>query len=146
MTRNTTAHDARNRTDEDEPVSDDSPAKTAAALHREVGNAAKLIGEAHTHLSAVRSAHTEPTQIGSDIEQAESDALIQSLEESRDHLNAAIELATTVASESAGDDRTDPDEDAPAADPETEYIPTDLLWNTSGYQHVTGLSTYATRE
>lgn len=90
----------------DEQSLDEAP----AAVHRQLGDAGARISEAHAHLSGVRSQRVRD-DLSEEVARAEAQALVESLEAAREHIDAALAQARTVAPEAAPEPDDGPDEE-----------------------------------
>lgn len=97
-----------------------------AAVHRQLATAGVRLGEAHKHLSALRTV-TADSEASTDVAKAEVEALIDVLKETRSQLDTALDQAELAADnlDAAGHPRDDGE-----TSPDNETVP-DLFWNTA---------------
>jgi hypothetical protein len=116
----------------------------SAAVHRRLSDAGIQLSEAHAHLSAIRT-QLARDDFSKEVADAETEALVASLETTRDHIDNALGHAReiTASDETEGDETStnQPAGDETAGDGETSGADTEpdmsgisgskMLWNTA---------------
>jgi len=118
--------------DRESGTADDVDPQVPAEIHRALGSTGVRLNKAHSHLAALRTVVTENRSEASEITEAELDALVHELEQSRERLNEALEIASGMRGESGSDG----DESG-----EQKMGDEMMLWNTVG---VAGLNSQET--
>lgn len=151
MTDDPTPPDAGVQTADEKAHTESLTAGRSAAIHRELGTVGGKVNEAHAHLSALRSAEHRTDEAAPEIARAEVEAMVQTLADAQEHLEAAIDLSVQAAQEIEPPDPTasDDGEAADATDVESEReddnggkdddedddAPPELLWNMAGHRY-----------